>query len=154
MSVRHALATVSLTVAIGGFGLLPGVACALDYRAVVDTAILYDAPSQKAKPLFIIAAGTPVEAVIALDAWVKVRDSKGELAWIERRQLTERRTLQVRGDGPADIRSEPRDDAPLVFVAEPDVLLDWLGPASAGWLPVGHRDGQKGYVRLARVWGH
>ncbi len=132
---------------------LPGMATALDYRSAGETAVLYDAPSQKAKPRFVIAAGTPLEAIVTLDAWVKVRDMKGELAWIERRQLADRRTVQVRGET-AQIHAEPNESASVVFAAEPDVLLDYVAPAETGWVKVRHRGGQQGFVKTSRVWGH
>lgn len=132
---------------------LPGLALALDYRSVADTAVLYDAPSQKARPLFVIAAGTPVEAIVTLDTWVKVRDMKGELAWIERRQLAERRTVQVRGES-AQIHAEPSESAAVVFAAEPDVLLEFVAAADHGWIQVRHRGGQQGFVKTSRIWGY
>lgn len=132
--------------------LLTTSVAALDFRSVGETAILYDAPSQKAKPLFVIAAGTPVEVIVSLDVWSKVRDSTGDLTWIERRLLTERRTLQVRGV-PAMIHAEPSEDSGVVFAAEPDVLLEFLETAVPGWIRVRHRDGQHGFIKAARVWG-
>ena len=132
--------------------LASGAAMALDYRSVAEATALYDAPSQKAKPLFAIAAGTPVEAVVLLDAWAKVRDSKGDLAWIERRMLSERRMLQVRGER-AQIRARAEDAAPLKFEAETDVVLEVLEQPGNGWAKVRHRDGQEGFVKLAQVWG-
>jgi SH3-like domain-containing protein len=128
---------------------------ALDYRSVSETTVLYDAPSQKAKALFAIASGTPVEVIVTLDIWVKVRDSRGDLAWIERRQLAEQRMVQVRGNG-AEIRAEASESATLVFTAEADVLLEWLGSGeagTAGWVKVRHRDGQQGFVKVGQVWG-
>lgn len=132
--------------------LLPGAAAALDYRSVGEAAVLYDAPSQKARPLFVIATGTPVEAIVTLDAWVKVRDAKGDLAWVERRQLAERRTVQVRVER-AQVRAAAEDGAALVFEAVQDVLLDYVEPGPVGWAKVRHRDGQEGYVKLGQVWG-
>jgi len=46
---------------------LPGVARALDFRAVPEAAVPYEAPALRAKPLFVIAADTPVEAVLTLN---------------------------------------------------------------------------------------
>lgn len=134
--------------------LAAGSAAALDFRSLGETAVLYDAPSQKSKPLFVIAAGTPVEAIVTLDAWVKVRDMKGDLAWIERRQLADRRTLQLRER--ATVRGEPNESAAPVFEADADVLLEYVEPApsnSAGWIRVRHRDGPQGFVKAAQVWG-
>lgn len=132
--------------------LAAGPAAALDYRSVVEAALLYDAPSQQAKPLFAIARGTPVEAVVALDAWIKIRDAKGDLAWIEKRQLSERRTVIVTADR-AQIRTQPDDKATLVFEAEKDVVLELLDTGPIGWAKVRHRDGLQGFVRAPQVWG-
>jgi SH3-like domain-containing protein len=127
-------------------------ALALDYRSVVEAALLYDAPSQQAKPLFVIARGTPVESVVALDAWVKIRDPKGDLTWIEKRQLTDRRTVLVTADR-AQVRTQTDDKATIVFEAEKDVVLELLDSAPAGWAKVRHRDGLQGYIRASQVWG-
>ena len=74
-------------------------ALALDFRSVVvPAAVLYDAPSLKAKKLYLIRAQTPVEVVVRLEGWVKVRDAEGGLAWIEASQVGERRTVIVTAD--------------------------------------------------------
>lgn len=127
-------------------------AWALDYLSVAEAAALYDAPSQKARPLFAIAVGTPVEAVVMLDAWVKVRDAKGELAWIEKRNLSQKRTLIVRAER-AQVRAQADDQAPLAFEAEKDVVLEWVEAGPPGWAHVRHRDGPGGFVKAAQVWG-
>ena len=129
-----------------------GAAMALDFRSVTEAAVLYDAPSQKAKPLFVIATGTPVEVIVTLDTWTKVRDSQGDLAWIERRLLSEQRTLQVRGER-AQVRVTAEDAAPLSFEAETNVLLELIEPGPAGWVKVRHRDGAQGFVKVVQIWG-
>jgi len=134
--------------------LFSGAVQALDYRSVSETATLYDAPSQKAKPLFAIATGTPVEAIVTLDAWVKVRDMKGDLAWIERRQLADKRTVQLRER--VSVRSEAGESALQVFEAEADVVLELIEPGqpvASGWVKVRHRDGPQGFVKATQVWG-
>jgi SH3-like domain-containing protein len=133
--------------------LISGAAAALDFRSVGEAAILYDAPSQKARPLFVIAPGTPVEAIVTLDAWVKVRDMKGDLTWIERRHLLDRRMLQVRAER-AQVRAQPDEAAKPVFEAEADVLLERVEPAGTGWVKVRHREGMQGFVKVTQVWGH
>ncbi|RTL57892.1 MAG: hypothetical protein EKK46_01850 [Rhodocyclaceae bacterium] len=127
-------------------------AWALDYRSATEAAVLWDAPAAKAKRLFVIARGTPVELVLAQDAWSKVRDAKGNMAWIENRSLSPQRTVMVRVDK-AQVRAQADDKAPLVFEAEKDVVLNWLEAGPAGWVKVKHRDGQSGFVRVAQVWG-
>lgn len=138
--------------AILGLALLALPAWALDYLAVAEAAALYDAPSQKARPLHVIARGTPVEQVVAVEGWVKVRDQKGDLAWIEKRLLSDKRTVIVRADR-AQVRAASDDKAALAFEAERDVVLELVEPAVAGWAKVKHRDGQQGFVKVAQVWG-
>lgn len=133
-------------------GLFGGNAAALDYRSVAEAAAMYDAPSAKAKPLFVILPGTPVEVVVSLEGWSKVRDAKGDLVWIERKFLAEKRALIVRSDR-AQIRAAAEDGAVLVFEAQRDVILELLEAAPGGWVKVKHRDGQSGFVKLTQVWG-
>ncbi len=127
-------------------------AAALDYRSVSEAAPLYDAPSAKSKALFVVLAGTPVELVVSLEGWSKVRDSKGDLAWIEKGHLTERRTVIVRVER-AQVRAAADDKAALVFEAERDVVLELSEAAPGGWVKVKHRDGSGGFLKATQVWG-
>ncbi len=127
-------------------------AAALDYRSIAEPAVLYDAPSQKAKPLFVIARSTPVEIVVSVEGWLKVRDADGAMAWVEKRLVADRRTVIVRA-ARAQVRAQADDKAPLVFEAEKDVVLDLVEAAPPGWAQVRHRDGQTGFVSVKQVWG-
>jgi SH3-like domain-containing protein len=133
-------------------GVFAAPALALDYMSLSEPAAMYDAPSQKAKPLYAIAAGTPVEVVVSLAAWVKVRDSKGDLAWVERRLLASKRTVLVRTER-AQVRTQSDEAAALVFEAEKDAILEWIEPGPLGWVKVRHRDGQGGFIKAVQVWG-
>jgi SH3-like domain-containing protein len=128
-------------------------AAAAEFRSVGEhAAILYDAPSTRADRLFVASRFYPFEVVVKLDQWTKVRDANGEVAWIENSALGERRTVMV-SVPVADVRAAPNPQAPLVFEAYKQVLLDALEPPSGGWIKVRHRDGQEGYVRTEQVWG-
>ncbi|MBZ0143007.1 MAG: hypothetical protein KJZ92_11640 [Rhodocyclaceae bacterium] len=113
---------------------------------------MFDAPSQKARPLFLVARGTPVEVVVSLGEWIKVRDAAGDLAWVERPALAEKRMLIVTA-ATAEVRGQADAAAALVFEAEKDVLLEFVEPGPPGWAKVRHRDGQSGFVRASQVWG-
>ena len=127
-------------------------AAALDYRSIaVPAAVLYDAPSLKARKLFILNQGYPVEVFVTLDAWVKVRDASGELAWIEARNLAGLRVVMVKV-ARAEVRRAPEENAPVAFVAEQDVLLEVMDTVD-NWAHVKHRDGSVGYIRITQVWG-
>lgn len=127
-------------------------ALAVEYRSVDTATILYDAPSPKGRKLFVVKRGTPVELVVHLDGWAKVRDSEGGLAWLESASLGMNRAVIVTV-ARAMVRASGDESAPLVFEAEKDVVLDYLEMAPGGWVQVRHRDGQTGFVRADQVWG-
>jgi len=127
-------------------------ALALDYLSLNEAAVMYDAPSLKASPIYAVARATPVEVVVAVVGWVKVRDASGSLAWLERRVLSDKRTVLVTA-ARAQVRAKPDANAPLLFEAEKDVVLDLVEATQDGWAKVKHRDGQEGYVRANQVWG-
>jgi len=126
---------------------------AADFRSVEENAaVLFDAPSRSATRMFIVSRHYPLEVIVNLDAWVKVRDHTGALAWIETKTLSAKRTVLVTAPA-AEARQRPEDGAPLAFVAAQYVALELLEVAPAGWLRVRHADGADGYMRAAQVWG-
>ena len=135
-------------------------AAAADYRATAEPAtVLYDAPSARAKALFVYGRDVPVEALVTVEGWTKVRDMNGAIGWIAAKGLAEKRMLVVR-TALADIRAAPEDGAPIVFRAVQHVLLELAEPAASatatstpGWVKVRHRDGQAGFIRVAQVFG-
>lgn len=136
---------------------LPLLASAIDLRSVepVDGAaasILYDSPSKMGKKLYLIRRYTPVEVVVSLEGWSKVRDVDGGMAWLEKKAISERRTVQVTADR-AQVRQSADASATTVFEAEKGVALELVEPAAAGWAKVRHRDGSTGFVRANQVWG-
>ena len=127
-------------------------ASAIEYRSVNAATVLYDVQSQQGKKLFVIKRDTPVEVVVSLEGWSKVRDAQGGLAWIDKKFLAEKRTLIVIADR-AVVRQKAEDEAPMVFEAEKNVALEYVEPATGGWVKVRHRDGASGFVRANQVWG-
>ena len=126
---------------------------AAEFRSVAENAVvLYDAPSAKAKKRYILGRVYPVEVVVVVEGWTKIRDAGGELAWIETRSLSERRSVMVKTTL-ADVRTAAEDKAPLAFQAEQNVLLDLNELTGTGWARVTHRDGQTGYIKVSVVWG-
>ncbi|MCG6874703.1 MAG: SH3 domain-containing protein [Betaproteobacteria bacterium] len=132
--------------------LVAGAAAAGDYRSIAEPAVLYDAPSLRATKLYVIGRQVPVELIASDGTWVKVRDVSGELAWIDKKALSENRTVVVTAPV-ADVREKADDQAPLAFRAQQGVLLELLDMDLIGWVHVRHRDGATGYVRLSEVWG-
>ena len=123
------------------------------FLSVGDNAtVLYDAPSRNAKPLYVVSRHYPLEVIVNLEAWVKVRDHTGALTWAERKTLVDRRMVVVTAPA-AEARVRPEDGAPAAFVAAQNVALELLGMVPGGWLRVRHADGADGYLRTSLVWG-
>ncbi len=137
------------------FVLLFGVdlANAVEYVSVSESnAILYDAPSTKAKKLFVVNRYMPFEQVVTLDSWVKVRDRSGSLYWLEKRVLSNKRYVFALLPL-VDVRAEPDFGSPRLFQVRQQVALERLESTGTGWIKVRHQDGNVGYVRSTEVWG-
>jgi SH3-like domain-containing protein len=132
---------------------LASPAAAGEFRSIAENGtLMYDAPSVRAKKLFVASRYYPVEIVINIDAWVKVRDQAGDLSWIEKKALSDKRTVVVTAAF-ADVRQSPNEQAALVLQAQQGVALDIAETQSGGWLKVRHADGQIGYLKISQVWG-
>ncbi|HVW65812.1 MAG TPA: SH3 domain-containing protein [Nitrosospira sp.] len=134
--------------------ILPSsVLAAMEFFSTNENAvIMYDAPSLKADKLYVASRNLPVEAIVKVEGWVKVRDSEGTLAWVEEKALSEKRYVIVTAPQ-AEVYHAPGTTSALLFQAQQNVVMEWLEPAAIGWVKVRHRDGQIGYVRTQQVWG-
>jgi len=134
-------------------GCVSATAQAMDFRSVASAhVVMFDAPSAQARKVYIVSQYTPVEVIVNLGEWLKVRDSSGELAWLEAKSLNSRRTVAVSVPH-GEVRETADTGAALVFRVDKDVVLDLLEPAPAGWAKVRHRDGLTGYIPATQVWG-
>jgi SH3-like domain-containing protein len=126
---------------------------ALEFRSVTPAkAVLYDAPSKEASKLYILGGGYPVEIIVSLGDWTKVRDQLGALSWIESKLLNSKRTVLVTTK--TDIKLAEDATSALVATVEKDVVLELVSPnIKNGWVKVKHRDGVIGFVQASSVWG-
>ena len=142
----------ALLLALAGMAASASAAAA-EFRSIGATpAVLYDAPSEKGRKVFVAPRGMPVEVVLSYGEWTKVRDAGGDLSWVESKNLTPKRMLVVTAAG-AKLRAAADDNAPVVLTADRGVLLELTDPVVSGWLKVRHRDGAAGFVRATDVWG-
>lgn len=133
--------------------LFPAPSWALEFRSIaVDRTVMYDAPSLHGKKLYLASRFYPVEVIVDLESFAKVRDVAGDLAWVEKKNLAAKRTVLVNVPL-ADVRKTQDASAVLVFQAERSVVLEVIENAANGWLKVRHSDGAVGYVRVSQVWG-
>ena len=133
--------------------LVSQTATAFEYVSVAEPSILYDANSLKANKLFVATRYLPLEQIVVLENWVKVRDSGGKIFWIEKRNLSSKRYVVVMAET-ATVRTNWDDSASVAFSAPRQLVLEWLGYAGAGWVKVRHRDGTTGFVKSKDVLGH
>jgi len=125
--------------------LLPTLVTA-EFRSVsVPKAVVYDTPSAQGNKVYLLGQGYPVEVIVNLAEWVKVRDQQGGLSWIDAKQLIPKRTLLV--VVLADIKSSPDMGVASIGRLEKDVVIDLLEPAKNGWVKVKHRDGLTGFIQ-------
>jgi len=115
-------------------------------------AVLYDAPSLNAEKLYVASVNLPLEVVVKVVGWVKVRDYHGYLGWVEDKNLSQKRFVII-NTSVGSVYQSPDRAAALVFQARQDVVLEWLGTAADGWIKVKHQDGQVGYIRTDQIWG-
>lgn len=134
--------------------LMPLAASALEFKSVaVPKAILYDAPSSSAKKILLLSQNYPVEVVVDLGAWLKVRDAEGAMSWIEAKYVSAHRTVMVRVSQ-GEIRQQADAASNLIATVEKDVLLEVVdAKLNNGWVKVKHRDGAAGYILISSTWG-
>ena len=148
-SLRFSAAAMLLTALL----LAASAAHALDYVSVANSsAILYDTPSLRGKKLFVVSRFTPLEQVVNLKGWIKVRDSSGSLSWIERRAVSDKRYVVVNVPV-ATVRQAPEANAAAVFQLSRNVVVESLGINGGGWIKARHQDGSSGYLKSIEVWG-
>lgn len=125
---------------------------ALEYRsAAKHGVILFDAPNDTARKVYVLSRGTPLEILAEQKDWLRVRDQGGSLAWVHKQDLSTQRTLQV--TKPTAILKEADAKSAVVFRAEPGLLLDLVENTKTGWIKVKHRSGDIGFIRIEEVWG-
>lgn len=150
ISSRLQLVCLLLLTALSG---VAGSAHAVEFKSVgAAPAVLYDAPSERGRRVFVAPRGMPVEVVLTYNDWSKVRDAEGDLSWVESKALSPARTVVV-SVVKAHIHAAADGASQLVFAADKGVLLELLEPARSDWVKVRHSDGQSGYVRASEVWG-
>ncbi len=137
---------------IAALALTAGAAQALEFRSAArHGVVLQDAPGDKARKVFVLSRGTPLEIVLEQGEWLRVRDQTGLMAWIRKQDVSSLRTLQV--IKPATVRREADAKSAAIFRAETGLLLDLLESTKTGWIKVKHRDGDIGFIRIEEVWG-
>ena len=125
-----------------------------EFRSVASSkTILYEAPSATTKRVYLVDEGYPLEIIVNLGDWLKVRDPYGTLSWAESKNLQSKRTVIVKADK-ANIYKEPESKSTLVATIEKDVVIELSDPLiTNGWIKVRYQQDLDGYIQTSQVWG-
>ena len=125
-----------------------------EFRSVASAKIiLYEAPSATTKRVYLVGEGYPLEIIVNLGDWLKVRDPYGTLSWAESKNLQSKRTVIVKVDK-ANIYKDPESKSALVATIEKDVVIELSDPLIAnGWIKVRYQQDLDGYIQTSQVWG-
>ena len=125
-----------------------------EFRSVAFAkTILYEAPSATTKRVYLVGEGYPLEIIVNLGDWLKVRDPYGTLSWAESKNLQSKRTVIVKADK-ANIYKEPESKSTLVATIEKDVVIELSDPLiTNGWIKVRYQQDLDGYIQTSQVWG-
>jgi len=93
----------------------------------------------------------PLQVVAETEDWRRVCDSDGQIAWVHRRTVAERRTVLVEQSGDLLLRKRPDAAAAASATLVSHALAD-LDVCKAGWcrLRVGHAGG---WAPASVLWG-
>jgi SH3-like domain-containing protein len=147
----HRLASALLA---SSFLIFSQAACAgFDYVTSGRPAILYDAPSTAANKTAVIGAGYPLEVLVRVDNWLKVRDRTGDLLWIQSSDAHGKPSVIVTSPV-TNILEKPQSDAPTRYRVSQGVTLEVSEDSGEpGWIKVRHPQGGEGYLSLRDIWG-
>ena len=126
---------------------------AAEFKSVgANPAVLYNAPSDRGRKIFVAPRGMPVEIVLTQNGWSKVRDAGGDLSWMETSALTSKRTV-VATTANLKLHVAAEDASAVVATVDKGVLLELVAPPASGWVKLKHRDGPIGFAKIGEVWG-
>ena len=126
-----------------------------DFMSVnADQAFLHEAPSDSTKKSFIVTRGYPLEVIVSLKEWKKVKDHEGLINWIKTSDLSSKRSvLNLKGDNP--IYLEPSSVSPILAKVNENVTLELLDEKKIDdWVKVYSKVGDiEGFIKATDLWG-
>jgi len=126
-----------------------------DFMSVnADQAFLHEAPSDSTKKSYIVTKGYPLEVIVSLKEWKKVKDHEGLINWIKTSDLSSKRTvLNLKGDN--SIYLEPSSASPILAKVNENVSLELLDAKKIDdWVKVYSKVGDiEGFIKATDLWG-
>ena len=120
----------------------------------VKQAILFEGPSITTDKMFIVTEGYPLEVLVSLKDWKKVKDHNGKISWIESNNTHNERTVLITKDD-AVIFNEANEESHKLANVEKFVVLKLNSPMLVGnWAQVKTKiEGLIGFINSKEVWG-
>jgi len=120
----------------------------------VKQAVLFEGPSKTTEKMYIVTEGYPLEVLVSLKDWKKVKDHNGKISWIESRHTHNERTVLITKDD-AVIFNQANEKSHKLANVEKFVVLKLNSPMLVGnWAQVKTQiEGLIGFVNAREVWG-
>ena len=120
----------------------------------VKKAFLYEGPSSSTDKEFIITEGYPLQVMVRLKDWIKVKDHLGKISWIQSADTSKDRNVMTLNDN-VNLFYKPTTDSVHLAKIEKDITLKLLSPfPTNGWIQVKTLSQNiEGYIRAEDVWG-
>jgi len=104
------------------------------------------------KKVYVLGKHYPVEVIVNLGKWVKIRDHFGKLNWIQGKDLAAKRHGIVL-EPKIDIKQLPNKKGAVLATLEKGVIVELMTATSNGWIKVKHVSGIVGYIPATVLWG-
>jgi SH3-like domain-containing protein len=120
----------------------------------VKQAVLFEGPSKTTEKMYIVKEGYPLEVLVSLKDWKKVKDHNGKISWIESRHIHNERTVLILKDD-AVIFNQANEKSHKLANVDKFVVLKLNSPILIGdWAQVKTQiEGLIGFVNAREVWG-
>jgi len=117
-------------------------------------AVLFEGPSNTTEKMFIVTEGYPLEVLVSLKDWKKVKDHNGKISWIESKYTHHERTVLILKDN-AVIFNQANDKSHKLANVDKFVVLKLNSSMLFGsWAQVKTQiEGLIGFINSKEVWG-
>ena len=120
----------------------------------VKQAVLFEGPSKTTEKMYIVTEGYPLEVLVSLKDWKKVKDHSGKISWIESKNTHNERTVLIIKDD-AVIFNQANENSHKLANVDKFVVLKLNSSMLVGnWAQVKTQiEGLIGFVNAREVWG-
>ena len=117
-------------------------------------AVFHEAPSDSTRKIFIATEGYPVDVLVSLKEWKKIKDHEGKVSWIKAENLSKNRTVLANSDE-TSFYQQPDISSPILAKVSKNVVLDLIDNSTPeGWIKVYSKAANlEGYVESKSFWG-